>query len=430
MWGGGRERGGGDLAVISICPLVSIPLSGVSDGPSIAAMANMDSWVVSNKMAPNISLPETWNKLWEVLCSSASSFVETVPKGEVLYLPMSLTNPRKRRFNAGALEGPFPVKIRWLDEAIERQIVCALTREQNDCYCLSLPADPTLDCFQDAPAPDAAEDLADKLSQLALTKNDIVYLDLLSNLVYLGTDQDGNSIEPFEGEGKKWHILGSLVAAAKPRLRRLLDKMATIRESCGEARILCAVPILHYMAGHCCNDQVHLDNLVDDDIGEIHDAVRANSRSTLLTAFPGSTIFDPLSAFTAKYSSQELPSLYSSGGVTVWRGDDPVHLADTAYGDIADHLVNVIKGSGGGDPEEVPQRRRLESFVTRSGSDPAQKPVPGWLLGGNQGGTRGHPPIGNIRGRGGRGRAAGWRGGLAAGGPHTRATIVNVRSCY
>ena len=187
--------------------------------------------------------------------------------------------------------------------------------------------------------------------------------------------------------------------------------MATIRESCGEARILCAIPILRYVAGRCCNDQVHLDNLVDDDIGEVHDAVRVNSRSTLLTVFLGSTVFDPISAFTAEYSSQELPSLNSSGCVTIWRGDDPVHLTDTAYGDIADHLVNVVKGSGGGDQEDVPQRRRLESVVTRSGTDPAQKPVPGWLLGGNQGGARGRPPTGNIRGRGGRGRAAGWRGG-------------------
>ena len=35
----------------------------------------------------------------------------------------------------------------------------------------------------------------------------------------------------------------------------------------------------------------------------------------------------------------------------------------------------------------------------------------GWLLGGNKGGARGRPPTGNIRGRGRRGRAAGWRGG-------------------
>ena len=187
--------------------------------------------------------------------------------------------------------------------------------------------------------------------------------------------------------------------------------MATIRESCGEARILCAIPIPHYVAGRCCDEQLHLDNLEDNDIGEIHDAVRANSRSTLLTAFPGSTIFDPLSAFMAEYNSQELPSLHSSGGVTIWRGGYLVHLTDTAYGDIADHLVNVVKGSGGGDPEEVPQRRRLESIVTWSRSDLAQKPVLGWLLGSNQGGARGCPPTGNSRGRGWRGRAAGWRGG-------------------
>ena len=89
---------------------------------------------------------------------------------------------------------------------------------------------------------------------------------------------------------------------------------------------------------------MHLDNQEDDEDGEIHDAVRANSRSTLLTAFPGSTIFDPLSAFMAEYNSQELPSLHSSGCVTVWRGDDPVHLTDTAYGDIANHWSTWSKG--------------------------------------------------------------------------------------
>ena len=128
---------------------------------------------------------------------------------------------------------------------------------------------------------------------------------------------------------------------------------------------------------------------------------------------PGESIFHPLSAFTAEYSSQEFHSLNSSGGVAIWRDDDPVHLTDTAYGDIADHLVNAVKGNGGGDPEEAPQRRRLESIVTMSGSDPAQKPVPGWLLGGNQGGARGRAPS-SSRGRG---------VGPAAGGPLIRGSI-------
>ena len=251
---------------VSICPLVSIPLSRVSDSSSVADTANMDSWVVSNKMAPNISLPGSRNKLWDVLCRSTSTLVETGPKGKVLFLPLSLTNPCKHRFNAGVLQGPLPVTIHPLDQDMECKVVCALTRELNDCYCLSLPTDPILDHCWDAPAHDlsgtrlvfvgsshagklsalvlaslettflklphqsqmleAAKDLADKLGQLGLTKDDVIYLDLISNLVFLGTDQDGNSIEPFKGEGRKWHISGSLVAADKPRIRRLLDKMA------------------------------------------------------------------------------------------------------------------------------------------------------------------------------------------------------------
>ena len=45
--------------------------------------------------------------------------------------------------------------------------------------------------------PEAAENLADKLLQFDLTENDIVYLDLLSNQVYLGTDEEGNSTDPY-----------------------------------------------------------------------------------------------------------------------------------------------------------------------------------------------------------------------------------------
>ena len=157
---------------------------------------------------------------------------------------------------------------------------------------------------------------------------------------------------------------------------------------------------------------MHLDNQEDDDIGEIHDAVRANSRSTLLTAFPGSTIFDPLSAFMAEYNSQELPSLHSSGGVTVWRGDDPVHLTDTAYGDIADHLVNVVKGSGGGDPEEVLHRRWfLGEHRHQVGLQPGTEASTRMAARRQPRRRRRAPPTGNIRSRGRRGRATGWQGG-------------------
>ena len=73
------------------------------------------------------------------------------------------------------------------------------------------------------------------------------------------------------------------------------------------------IPIPRYMAGSCCMEPLHLNNLEDNNIGEIHNMVRGNSRSCLLTTFPGSTILDPLSAFTWEVNS--------SGGVAVWRDE-------------------------------------------------------------------------------------------------------------
>ena len=80
-------------------------------------------------MAPSISLPVSRDRLWDVMCKSASTFVSQGPKGVSLYLPLSLTNSRKRRFAAGALEGPFPVTVDPLDAASENEAVCALTKE-------------------------------------------------------------------------------------------------------------------------------------------------------------------------------------------------------------------------------------------------------------------------------------------------------------
>ena len=89
--------------------------------------------------------------------------------------------------------------------------------------------------------PDAAEVLADQIEQLGLGKDDIIYLDLLSNLAYMGRDAEGYSTEPTKG-GKVWHIPGSLVAAARPRLRKQLDKLSAIRPACREATVMCGLP--------------------------------------------------------------------------------------------------------------------------------------------------------------------------------------------
>ena len=56
-----------------------------------------------------------------------------------------------------ALEGPFPVMVDPLDTTSEHKVVCALIKELNDCYCLSLPTDPLLDRHSESPARDLSE---------------------------------------------------------------------------------------------------------------------------------------------------------------------------------------------------------------------------------------------------------------------------------
>ena len=428
---------------VTICPTVSVPLAGISEVKMITELANLDSWHTSNKMAPNVCLPVSRNFLWDTLTSSASNFVDLGPQGEILYLPILLTNSRKRRFAAGALKGPFPVEVQPLDSDAETGIISSLCKELNDSYCLALPAVPNLDrgsvslCqdlevkrlvvigsshagklsplltasletqFLKLPSQsqtqDAAEDLADRLREFQLSKEDIVYLDLLSNQVYLGTDVDGNSTDPHKDRQNRWHITGSLVPATKPRLRRILERMVAIRDACGAAKIICGLPTPRYVEQGCYKSELHIDNILEEEYKGIHEEVKVNSKTCLLAAFPNCTVLDPMQAFRGEDENAALSDLISSGGLSIWKEGDPVHLTDTAYGDIADFLMGVIRGKAV-EEDSAATRKRLDSVVTRSLSDPVQRPVAGWLLGGNQGRTQGR---GFLRGQGPRGGRGG-----------------------
>ena len=138
--------------------------------------------------------------------------------------------------------------------------------------------------------------------------------------------------------------------------------------------------------------------------------MKVNSKTCLLAAFPNCMVLDPMQAFRGEDVNAALSDLISSGGLSIWKEGDPVHLTDTAYGDIAEFLMGIIRGkaleddSAALEDDSAATRKRLDSVVTRSLSDPVQRPVAGWLLGGNQGGARGR---GFLRGQGPRGGRGG-----------------------
>ena len=124
-------------------------------------------------------------------------------------------------------------------------------------------------------------------------------------------------------------------------------------------------------------------------------------------------MLDPMRVFRGEDDSTELTDLTSSDGLSIWKEGDPVHLTDTAYSDIADFLLGLIRGKVDEEASAV-TRKRLESVVTRSVVDPVQRPVAGWPLGGNQGSARGcgfPREQGFHSGRGGRGLPGHQRGG-------------------
>ena len=90
--------------------------------------------------------------------------------------------------------------------------------------------------------------LASELAKLGFVKGDCVYIDALSNQLFMGSNEDGLPTEPeWDGDGK-WHITGSLVAALKPRLKKLLQQLTPLREACGNSTMVC---VGRYISGKC-----------------------------------------------------------------------------------------------------------------------------------------------------------------------------------
>ena len=367
------------------------------------------------------------------------------------YQPLSLTNPRKRRFAAGPLVGTFPAEILPLDCDAESAIVGGLVSELNDCYCLNLPASPAL-CHRNGSLLDEPEikklimvggshtsrlsalvsaslktlcfklpnqsqtnaeskiaGLAGDLAKLGFAKGDFVYIDNLSNQLFMGSDEDGFHTER-DGEGK-WHISGSLVAAPKPRLKKLLHQLTPLQDACGQATLVCGLPHGDYISGKCCRDETHLENRGDEDFGQILVSAIASCRGCLEAAFPGCIVFSPMESFAD--ADGDMASLISSAGMSMWQETDPVHLTNAAYGDIAASLVKVITTAATDPSVDQLRRPRLESIVTRPREATAAHMTPGWILGEVQRGGRGRGAFGRGFGgqRGPRGRQAAYRGG-------------------
>ena len=120
-----------------------------------------------------------------------------------------------------------------------------------------------------------------------------------------------------------------------------------------------------------------------------------------------------------------MASLISSAGISIWREDNPVHLTNAAYWDIAASLVKLVTKTATDPGADLLRHPRLESVVTRHREATVANTTPGWILGEAQQGGKGRGAPGRGFGgyRGFRGRQAPYRGGANRWAPYKRKVI-------
>ena len=77
------------------------------------------------------------------------------------------------------------------------------------------------------------------IDKLKLNKGDFLYLDILSNASFMGTNEEGLQVPPVKDGQKRWHVTGSLAACPKPRIKKILALFEPIRKIAGEATLVC-----------------------------------------------------------------------------------------------------------------------------------------------------------------------------------------------
>jgi hypothetical protein len=276
--------------------------------------------------------------------------------------------------------------------------------------------------------------LAEKVEKLNLNEKDCVMLDLWSNSVYLGSDEEGFPVRPSKSAVDGiYHIPGSLQVAHKGVFQRILQDCTPLLDSAANAATVILIPFPRYLTGKCCENPSHITNFGDADYREevckfadfVPGAVAgilSLGKTKVYSLFDAIVDLDPTLTATTILAD---PSSWV----------DPVHLTRETYVKAAVGLL--AKRAELTEANNRP-RQRLDSIVPpisgliRPGRG---GPLPSWVTGtASRGGRVQKPGRGSSRPFIFRGR--GWprggtsRGGFNRGGRPPRSSRGRGRSGY
>jgi hypothetical protein len=443
------DIGGRVGAGVSILPYIPVPIAGIQSAELIARLADLDSWLLTTTPQPNIALPDSRNNTWSVF--NQTSLLDKLPvfatSSKHMVMLHSIRNSRRGTFAAGGVD-KLPKWIPPLSVAQVKLIMGQLILDLNKYYCLNLDANynpmrgagassqgaeqarvaligashaakvsalaaarhkgfiPNLPRW--TPDQQVCNAIIDKLKDLKLGPADYLVLDIFSNTVYMGSNEEGLPTPAFRDDEGKYHVPGYMDVAPTAALRRLAGMGKRLAEAAGNATTVFLLPLPRYVAAPCCEDEGHVENFVADNYEDMlrsgPEEVAAAVEREMTGTNKSFTILNP----TASFKGESLKALTTSNGASIWLLDDPVHLAPAAYAELTAAICNLVSVS------LPPGRKRIASVIKETGNQ-SGRGGRGGLGRGGRGGARGGGR-GGYRGRG------GWQGGSGRGTGYNRFT--------
>ncbi len=398
---------------------------------------------------------------------------------ELVYnLPASVHNPRRRPFWSRSVNPTLPKKLEPIVSRDEKTLLQSIINDLTTNFGVSLNPDPALERGVETPAnllganrtfvigashmtrtavhmPSSTTSLAfpgfrpDRIRVAELSaslaggnpgESDVVVLDLLSNLAFMGTDVDGLPTPAIKSGDGKYHILGSLTTAPPTVLKKTLELCVPLANAAKGARVVLVCPIPRYVKTKCCDDPSHITNFGNEDYEEeLMDIQEQHCK--ILVGWGSSQgldyeIFDP--TMVVNPTEPGLGNRLTTGGSSLWASNDGVHLSPEGYRDVAMGLVDLGRGDGDRAPSDVSstatsessKRKRPDCIIIvpeqkRNRNAVATPPMAEWVTGrqvatawpNRQHNSSGINAGGSKTHRGGgwgptrRGKFGGWRGG-------------------
>ena len=85
----------------------------------------------------------------------------------------------------------------------------------------------------------------------------------------MGSDESRMPAPAFKNSSGTYNMSGCLEVAPEAFLRKRFSLVRHMLEAAGEATIICALALPHYVKRPCCNDDVHMVNWAKADFNDI-----------------------------------------------------------------------------------------------------------------------------------------------------------------